>query len=169
MKLIRGLFGIVIVGLISILTPVRAQVDPTYMRTEFEGAKKSIFEGRVKDGTNRLSTLLGKVDPKPIQATIISDALADILHQIEDYPEESQILAKLLSTNIANQNSPYFPRMQLNLGRNLAYTGRAEEAEKVLRASPWSEVSVVYGSAIGGLPINWQFSSNRYRLQEFER
>ena len=57
MKLLHGLFGIVIVGLVSIMTPVRAQVDPTYIRTEFERATKSIFEGHVREGTSRLSTL----------------------------------------------------------------------------------------------------------------
>ena len=88
MKLILGSFGIAIFGLMSILTPVQAQIDPAYIRIEFDTAKKSVLEGRVKDGVGRLSTLLGKIDPKtdPGDYWIVSDVLADFLHQVESYP-----------------------------------------------------------------------------------
>jgi CHAT domain-containing protein len=135
MKLTLSSFAIATFGLMSILTPVHAQIDPTSIRTEFQTAKQSIIEGRVRDGIGRLTTLLSKINPQtdPNDYWITSDVLADFLHQVESYSEESQVLTKLHSTNIANQNSPYFQRMQLNVGRNLAYTGHAIEAEKVLR------------------------------------
>jgi hypothetical protein len=106
MKLVVGSFWIAIVGLMSILTPARAQLDATYIRTEFGTATKSIFEGSVRDGIGRLSTLLGKIDPQadPSDYWIIIDTLADILHQVS-YPEGKPSPRKLHSTNIVNQNS----------------------------------------------------------------
>src|SRR6266516_4814181 len=105
MKLTLSYFALAILGLMSILTPVRAQFDPAYIRTEFDIAKKSVFEGRVKDGIGRLSALLGKIDPKidPNDYWIVSDVLADLLHQLGSYSEENQILTKLNATNVAGQ------------------------------------------------------------------
>jgi hypothetical protein len=86
-----------------------------------------------KDGLGRLSALLGKIDPRtdPGDYWIVSDVLADVLHQVESYSEESQVITKLLFANIANQNSPYFQRMQLITGRNLS---RSPEPRMVFRA-----------------------------------
>jgi CHAT domain-containing protein len=102
----------------------------------FSAARQSILEGHVKDGIAALAALTRTIDAtkQPDVYWRASSTLAEFLHQTENYSEESQVLFALVSANIANANSLYFQAMQLLVGRNLAFTGKADEGLKILRA-----------------------------------
>jgi hypothetical protein len=112
-----------------------AQEDISVYEKEYSAAKQAILEGHVKDGITRMAALVQKVDAvkEPNNYWILSANLAEFLYQLESYPEESQVLSSLLSTKISNSNPAFLQNMQLYVGRNLAYAGHADEAEKILR------------------------------------
>lgn len=128
--------AIAVVIHLLLLAPIHAQIGPEALKAEYDAATQSILQGRVKYGIGGLWALLGKIDPRtaPSDYWTVGNALVDFLHQLEGYSEEDQVLSKLYATNAANSDSPFFQRMQLNVGRHLAYAGKAPQAEKILRA-----------------------------------
>ncbi len=96
-----------------------------------------------------METLLGQIDPARDKDTYWRTAatLIDALSQTENYAEASKIISILVSTKIWESQPAYRPWMQFSIGRNLAYTGRANEGEKFLRALTVSDARLVLSPA----------------------
>jgi CHAT domain-containing protein len=127
--------AIAVVIHVLLLVPIHAEIGPDAVKAEHDAAAQSILQGRVTEGVGRFVALLNKIDPltQTNDYFAAANTLADFLHQLGSYSEENRVLATLQGMNLVNTGSPLFQRMQLNIGRNLAFTGNAANAEPVLR------------------------------------
>jgi hypothetical protein len=124
-----------------------AATDATHINDELAAASRSILGGHVKDGFDRLVSLLRQLDPAWDKDAYwrVSTTLVEGLSQVEDHASASIVLETLIATKIPNP--VYFPWMQFYRGRNWAYTGKAVEGEKLLRALTGHNERVVYTPA----------------------
>jgi hypothetical protein len=115
----------------------RAQENFATYEREFATAKQLILDGHVKDGVSQMVALLGKIDPTkdPNNYWLLSINLADCLHQSESYQEESTVLNQLLAKTPPNTSAYVAQTTLLRVGRNLAFTGHADDGERTLRNS----------------------------------
>jgi hypothetical protein len=125
-----------------------AWADGNQYATELQTAKQQIFEGHVRECLDQLGGLLRRIDPNKEKDAywVTATMLIEFLTQTENHALAGQVLGNLLSTKIAETNPAYFQRTQLNLGRNLAYTGNANDSEKVLRALTSQEARLVHNT-----------------------
>jgi hypothetical protein len=132
-----------------LVTAARADTDSTHIQEGLTAASRTVIEGHVKDGLDRLESMLSQVDPTKDKDAYwqISTTLAEFLSQIENHALAGQILGKLLDTKIPLSQQAYFQWMQLYLGQNLAYSGRADEGEKVLRALTYQDARLIHNPA----------------------
>ena len=125
----------IIVFLAFALLPAQAEIDSHHVDEELIAAGKSVNEGHVKAGYERLLALLRQIDPaKDKDYWRISATLVEFLSQIEDHPQAAQLLNSIIATKIPETQPAYRQWMQFYIGRNLAYSGKADEGEKFLRA-----------------------------------
>ena len=123
----------------------RAQSDLVSVDDRLTAASRLIIDGHVKDGFAGLELLLGQLNPVWDRNAYWRTAttLIDSLSQTENYTEATRIINTLPSTTIWESNAAYVPWMQLFVGRNLAYTGHAQDGEKFLRALTGGDARLV--------------------------
>jgi CHAT domain-containing protein len=125
-----------------------ADTDAAKVRGELTAANQSINEGHVKDGLDRLMSLLKQLDPTKDKDAywLVSTAIIEYLSQLEDQVSVAKVLEWLTATKIPERHPVYFPWMQFFIGRNLAFSGKAADAEKFLRALTASDGRLVYNA-----------------------
>jgi CHAT domain-containing protein len=125
-----------------------ADTDATKIQAEATAASRSINEGHVKDGLGRLISMLKQLDPAKDKDAywLVSTTVIEFLSQFEDHASAGKVLEQLIATKIPEGHPVYFPWMQFYIGRNLAFTGKADDAEKVLRALTGSDNRLVYNA-----------------------
>jgi hypothetical protein len=102
-----------------------AQTDSASVDEQLAVANRSIIDGHVKDGVNRLELLLGQLDPTRDRDAYWRTAatLIEWLSQTENHAEETKVLNTLAAAKIWENQPAYVPWMQFFVGRNLAFTG----------------------------------------------
>jgi hypothetical protein len=129
------------VSALIFLTCLKAQAQESFAayEKEFATAKQSILDGHVKDGIGQMAALLARIDPakEPNNYWLLSVNLADYLHQTENYQDESTLLSQLIAKKLHNSNIYMSQQTALRAGRTLAFTGHADEGEKI-SASAWA-------------------------------
>jgi hypothetical protein len=106
-------------------------------------AARSVKEGRVNEGLERLASLLSEIDSSKDKDAYwrASTALVEFLSQTEQHARATEVLR---SITVAPGDSAYFQWMQFYLGRNLAYLGRAAEGERFLRSLTAGDARLVH-------------------------
>ena len=138
----------IIVFLAFALLPAQAEIDSHHVDEELIAAGKSVNEGHVKAGYERLLALLRQIDPaKDKDYWRVSATLVEFLSQIEDHPQAAQLLNSIIATKIPETQPAYRQWMQFYIGRNLAYSGKADEGEKFLRALTAGDARLVQNPA----------------------
>jgi CHAT domain-containing protein len=130
-----------------LLACFRAEAEERFTAYEkdFGAAKQLILEGHVKDGIGQMAALLVKIDPtqEPNNYWFLSITLSDYLHQIASYQDEGTVLNQLASKKL--HTKPFmFQQLALRVGRNLAFTGHANDAEKLLREATGGDARWVF-------------------------
>ena len=122
--------------LAALILPAQAQFDSDHFAQELANANGLLNGGHVTDGVKLLQNLRHEIDPTKNKEAYwrASILLTEYLSQTENHPLASQVIHELIATKITEGQTAYFQWMQFYLGRNLAYTGKADEGEKVLRA-----------------------------------
>lgn len=131
--------------LILVCVKLQAQESFAEYQQDFSSAKQLIFDGHVKDGVGKMATLLAKIDPakEPNNYWIVGIGLSDFLSQIGNYQDEAKVLSLVASTKLHNSNPFLFQQFAFRAGRNLAFTGHADEAEKILRNATGGDARLV--------------------------
>jgi CHAT domain-containing protein len=131
-----------------LLAPFKAQAEESFAayETEYKAARQLILDGHVKDGIGQMAALLLKIDPskEPNNYWGLGVRLSDFLHQIQGYQDESTVLNQLATKNLHASNLIMTQQIQLRAGRNLAFTGHANEAEKLLREVTSGDARLVH-------------------------
>jgi CHAT domain-containing protein len=129
-----------ILAIIAVLTAVvplaaSAQLDSSHVDRELASANHSLNEGHVKDAVEQIVKLLREIDPTTDKDAYwrTSASLIELLSQTENHSLASEVIHKVVATKIPESQIAYFQWMQFYLGRNLAYSGKSDEGEKVLR------------------------------------
>jgi hypothetical protein len=126
------------------ILPAHAQVDTNFVNRELSVASRSVNEGHIKEGYDRSMALLRQIDPIKDKDNYwrTSTSLIELLNQIEDQAQVAQLLNTVISTKIP-ETQPVKQWMQFYIGRNLAYSGKAEDGEKFLRALTGGDARLV--------------------------
>jgi hypothetical protein len=129
--------------------PKVIEIDQNHLNDELNGATRSVLEGRVQAGLDRLTSLLGQIDPtKDRDAYCRTGAtLVEYLTQTENHARASQVLNSIVATKGFETSSVCFQWMQFYIGRTLAYLGKAGEGEKFLHALTGGDARLVYTPA----------------------
>jgi CHAT domain len=116
--------------------PAQAEVDSHYVDAELIAAGKSVNEGHVKAGCDRIVALLRQIDPAKDKDTYwrISVTLVEFLSQIEDHDQAAQLLNSIISNKIHETQAAYTQWTQFYVGRNLANSGYGEQYLHALTA-----------------------------------
>jgi hypothetical protein len=129
------------------LASLAAQAQESFSpyEKEFTAARQSILDGHAKDGIGQMVALLTKIDPvkEPNNYWLLSVNLADFLHQTENYQDESTILNQLIAKNLHNSNPLIAQQTAVRIGRTLAFTGHANDGQKVLRDATGEDARLV--------------------------
>ena len=144
------LIGVILIALFfAHALPARAQAAAISVDEHLTAASRSIIDGHVKDGLEGLKTLLGQIDPARDRDAYwrIATTLIEFLNQTENYAEAGKIIDALVTTKIWESQAAYRSSMQFYVGRNLAYTGQANEGEKFLRALTAGDARLVLSPA----------------------
>jgi CHAT domain-containing protein len=143
---LKSALRIIVVLLFAHMSPAQAEIDSHYADEELSAAGKSINEGQVNAGFDRLVTLLRQIDPTEDKNSYfrITATLLEFLSQIEDYPQAAELINLIVSTKIAETQPAYLQWMQFYIGRNLSYSGKADEGEKFLRALTAGDARLVH-------------------------
>jgi hypothetical protein len=131
------------------VTAAQADTDAARLETEVTAANRAINDGHVRDGLDRLRSLQRQIDPTKDKDAYwrVSTNIVEFLSQLEDHASAAKVLETLIATKIPEGHPTYFPWMQFFIGRNLAFSGKAADAEKPLRALTASDARLVYGPA----------------------
>jgi CHAT domain-containing protein len=123
-----------------------AQTDSASVDEQLAVANRSIIDGHVKDGVNRLELLLGQLDPTRDRDAYWRTAatLIEWLSQTENHAEETKVLNTLAAAKIWENQPAYVPWMQFFVGRNLAFTGHPDDAEKYLHIVTGGDARLVH-------------------------
>jgi hypothetical protein len=140
---------LVAVLLLAQSVPARAQSDLVSVDDRLTAASRLIIDGHVKDGFAGLELLLGQLDPVWDKDTYWRTAanLIEFLSEAENHAEATRILNILASTKTWESQPAYRQWMQFYIGRNLAYTGHAQDGEKFLRALTGGDARLVLSPA----------------------
>src|SRR5258708_4516466 len=113
-----------------------ADIDAARVEAEVTAANRTIIGGHVKDGLDRLVSLLKLIDPAKDKDSYwrVAGTLIEFLSQVEDHASAAKVLETLLASKIHEGQPAYFQWVQFYVGRNFAYSGKAADGEKVLRA-----------------------------------
>jgi CHAT domain-containing protein len=104
--------------------------------SELQTASRAILEGRVRSGIDRLFALFAKLDKKtePDKYWSVGVTLVEFLHQTENFSEESHVLDLLTANVLDHSDTTKLDTLRFYVGRNFAFTDRADDGEKFLRA-----------------------------------
>jgi CHAT domain-containing protein len=147
--MLRSLIKLVIVlTAVLLATAAKADTDAARIETELMAANRTINAGHVKDGLDHLVSLLKQIDPAKDKDAYwrVSTAIVEFLSQIEDQASVTKVLEALIASKIPEGHPVYFPWMQFYIGRNLAFSGKAADAEKFLRALTVSDARLVHNA-----------------------
>ena len=146
MAAFKNTLRIIVVLAFAHILPAQAEIDSHYVDEQLIAAGKSVNEGHVKAGYDRLAALLRQTDPTKDKDTYwrISATLVEFLSQIEDHPQAGQLLNAIISTKISETQPAYRQWMQYYIGRNLSYSGSRDEGEKFLRALTAGDARLVH-------------------------
>jgi hypothetical protein len=116
---------IVLLAFTNVL-PAQAQINPNFLNDELSAASRSISEGHVKQGRDRLVTLLRQIDPAKDKDSYwrTSATLVEFLSQIEDHPQALQVLNSIFSTKIPENQPAYRQWMQFYVQPQLGRFGK---------------------------------------------
>jgi hypothetical protein len=133
---LKSALRLILIFAFAHVLPVPAQIDYKYVSDELVAAGQSVNGGHVKDGYDRIVTLLRQIDPTSDKENYwrVSATLVEFLAQIEDYAQADQVLSSIISTKIPDAVPVYKQWMQFYIGRNLAYSGNRDYGETFLRA-----------------------------------
>ncbi|WP_038973288.1 CHAT domain-containing protein [Bradyrhizobium genomosp. III] len=128
------------------ISAAQSQFDQKQIDQALGSASHAINQGRVKAGIEGLVGLLAKLDPAKERDAYwrTSSTLVEYLSQAGNHQLATQILSALIATGIPQDNQAYFQWAQFYIGRNLAYTGKADEGEKYLRALVLTDARLVH-------------------------
>lgn len=143
----KALFAILVGLFVSVQAcTAEAQTDSPSVDTQLAAANRSIIDGHVKDGLSRLELLLSQIDPTRDRDAYWRTAanLIEWLSQTENHSEETKVLNTLAAAKIWENQPAYVPWMQFFVGRNLAYTGHPDDAEKYLRMVTGGDARLVH-------------------------
>src|SRR5690349_10533292 len=117
----------------ALLGPALAQPSSHNIDEQLSAAARSVLEGRVNEGLDRLTALLPEIDSSKDKHAYwrASTSLVEFLSQTEQHARAAEVLR---SITVERNDVAYFQWMQFYLGRNLAYRGRAAEGERFLRS-----------------------------------
>src|ERR1700676_3706289 len=89
MSAIKCTIQIIAIVVFAHVLPVHAQNDSNYVDEELAAASRSVNEGHVKEGYDRLVALLRQIDPTNDKDNYwrISATLVEFLFEIEDHPQ----------------------------------------------------------------------------------
>jgi hypothetical protein len=134
--LLKNALPIILLIAFAGVLPAQADIDSHYLDAQLTVASKSVNEGHVKAGYDQLVALLNQIDPTKDRESYwrVSATLVEFLSQIEDHPRAAQVLNSIISTKIPETQPAYLQWAQFYVGRNLSYSGWANEGEKFLRA-----------------------------------
>lgn len=146
MLMLRCAISLITALTFALSTPAQAQAPSTHVDEELASANRSFVEGRVKEGVERLTKLLREIDPQKDKDAYwrTSTSLIQMLSETENHSLAGQVLSALIATKIPESQSVYFQWTQFYLGRNLAYSGKADEGEKYLRALMAGDARLVH-------------------------
>ncbi len=90
--------------------------------------------------------MLREIDPQKDKEAYwrTSTSLIEMLSQTENHALASQVINALIATKIPEGQAAYFQWAQFYIGRNLAYLGKADQGEKVLRALMGGDARLVH-------------------------
>jgi CHAT domain-containing protein len=127
---------IVLCLFLTAITSVNAQVAPTQIDEQLQSINDKLQQGSVKQSFEQAVALLRQIDLVKDKDAYwrVSRLLVDVLQQTENHALAAGFIDSLIATKIPETNQAYFQWMQLYISRNLAYTGKADDAIKVLRA-----------------------------------
>ena len=133
---LHRLLQIAVIIATTLVTPAGAQVDARNVDQVLATAGRSVAEGRVKEGIDRLAALFLKIDPAkdPGLYWRTGAALVEILSRTENHSDAGRVLSALLSSKVAETDPALSQWMLFYFGRNLAYGGNPREGERHLRA-----------------------------------
>jgi hypothetical protein len=137
---------LIVLVLLAHEVPAGAQADSNSVDERLVAASRLIVDGKVKDGLDRMVMLMGQIDPVQERDAYWRTAttLIEFLSQVENHTEAGRIINILASTKIPEAQQAYYQWMQFYIGRNLAYTGHADEGVKFLRALTAGDARLVY-------------------------
>jgi CHAT domain-containing protein len=146
MAALKNALRIIVVLAFAHILPAQAEIDSHYVDEELIAAGKSVNDGHVKAGLDRLAALLRQIDPLKDQNDYfrISATLIEFLSEIEDHAQAAQLLNSMISTKIHETQPAYLQWMQFYIGRNLSYSGKADEGEKFLRSLTAGDARLVH-------------------------
>src|SRR5690242_4716379 len=102
----------------ALIGPALAQLDSNKVDGELSAAARSVFEGRVNEGLDRLTAQLPEIDSSKDKHAYwrASTALVEFLSQTEQHARAAEVLR---SITVERNDVAYFQWMQFYLGRNL--------------------------------------------------
>ena len=125
--IIRIIFAIAL-----FILPARADTPADIAAT----ANARIMTGHVVDGLQQLASEFSRLNPAddPEAYWLIGSALIEYLSETENEGVAQDVISKLVQSKIPERDQVKRAWMQFYLGRHLAYSGRATDGEKFLRA-----------------------------------
>ena len=125
--IIRIIFAIAL-----FILPARADTPADIAAT----ANARIMTGHVVDGLQQLASEFSRLNPAddPEAYWLIGSALIEYLSETENDGVAQDVISKLVQSKIPERDQVKRAWMQFYLGRHLAYSGRATDGEKFLRA-----------------------------------
>jgi hypothetical protein len=149
MAALRSAIRILVLLVIAHIVPVQAESDSKHVNEELTAAARSINEGHVKEGFERLIALSREIDPAKSRddywRTVAT--LVEFFSQLEDHAQAGQWLSLLIATKIPEAVPAYKQWTQFYIGLNLVYSGKADEGEKFLRALTAGDARHVHAPA----------------------
>jgi CHAT domain-containing protein len=129
-----NLFAVLALFLVTCSGAQAVESFATYEK-DYSKATQSILDGHVKDGVGQIVAILARIDPakEPNNYWSVSIALSDFLDQIASRQDEATVLNQLGSKKLHEGKQFLFQQLAFRVGRNLAFSGHANEAEKILR------------------------------------
>ena len=113
--------------LLLLQTAAMALDNSAVYEKDFVASRQLVLDGHVREGVSGLGELLKKIDAskEPISYWNVSLQLADQLHLVESYSDESATLSLLLSKNIPLSNPYLSQNTFMRVGRALAFYGKS--------------------------------------------
>jgi CHAT domain-containing protein len=130
-------------------TPALAKLDVDQANQELISANKAVNEGHVKEGIEALTKLLRTIDPAQEKELYwrTSTLLIELLSLTENHSLATQVISELFATKIPQSDLAHFQLAQYYIARNLAWTGHADEGDKILRVLTGAEARLVLSPA----------------------